>query len=387
MGTESSEKRMKGKMKPARGLKGSTTGKVRVTQGQIARELGFSQSLVSNVLNGRRQRISEESFRLIWDYARNCGYRLKGMLPEFIPKAEKKASVGYLLRSGVKFYSQNPFFAHVQHGLHDFLAGHGIALIFLGTENHLEVEKLEEIYRSYHSFRGLVVMGEVAPPFLHSLKKLAPRIVSVAAQYPGMCDAVCSNDEHAADLMVHHLLELGHRSFAWLGGNRGMQRSRRRLNALNSALRLHNLAIAPEFSVEMKGDERMQGRQCAEAILKASTRGKLPTSWICFNAVMARGAVSYLLQQGISVPGDISLITFDNTRICEEDYPTLTGVGTVPEEIGRVAGELLLQGNGEANERFSDTLLPSKLIVRESTGIRSPRKHPVEVKPVHSKNP
>ena len=90
--------------------------KSRISQQQIAKDLGVSQTLVSMALNGRRNAVSKESYEEIWRYARRRGYQPKGMAPELLPAA-KSTSVGFVLRTGVKLYNQSPFFGHVQHGL------------------------------------------------------------------------------------------------------------------------------------------------------------------------------------------------------------------------------------------------------------------------------
>jgi LacI family transcriptional regulator len=179
---------------------------------------------------------------------------------------------------------------------------------------------------------------------------------------------VVYNEEQAAEMIVQHLADLGHREFAWLGGSRGMQRAQRRLEATMSALRLRNLTINPKFIVEVDDADRLEGRQAAEMMLKAAGRRHRPTAWICYNGTMARGAVNYLLQQGLRIPEDISVATFDRTRLCEEEHPTLTGASVAPEELGRVAAEVLLKSSGETREMFSDMVLASELIPRESTG-------------------
>jgi len=342
--------------------------KARISQQQIARDLGLSQTLVSMVLNGRRQGVSEESYQQIWNHARRIGYRPRGMDTELFRDRSKTATVGFILRSGLKLYSQSPFFGHVQHGLHEFFMDHDISLLFLGTEDRLDVKKLKELYGKKGSFRGLVVFGEVARPFLHALKQLEPRIVSISAQYPGLCHSVVYNEEQAAELLVAHLAELGHKEFAWLGGSRGMQRSIRRREATMSALRLRNLTIQPKFILEMEEADRAEGRQAAEKIIQLTSKRHRPTAWICYNGTMARGAIDSLWQQDIRIPKDVSVATFDRTRICEEDHPTLTGASVAPEELGRVAGEILLKSSGESNEMFSDMVLASELIARESTG-------------------
>jgi len=342
--------------------------KARISQQQIARDLGVSQTLVSMALNGRKNSVSEQSYREIWEYARRSGYRPKGMAPELLAANGKASSIGFVMRSGAKLYSQSPFFGHVQHGLHEYLAAQGIALVLLGMENDLDAGKLRELYANAGSLGGIIVMGEVERPFLRALKQIEPRIVSVSAQYSGLCHSVLSNEEQAADQIVSHLVDLGHRKFGWLGGNEGMQRAQSRFDAVASALRVRDLHLDPKFCRWVKHSDRQDGRLAAELMLKAAPLDHQPTAWICFNGTMARGATNLLLQEGIRIPADISVATFDRTRILKEEAPTLTGANADPEEIGRVAGELLVENNQVGKGRYADIILDSKLSVGESTG-------------------
>ena len=175
---------------------------------------------------------------------------------------------------------------------------------------------------------------------------------------------------------MQHLLDLGHTRFAWLGGDSALQRSKSRFNALTSALRLHDLQIESAYQVNLPSAERIDGREAAEKILTATSELDAPTAWICFNGTMARGATNYLLQQGISIPGDISIAAFDRTRISEEESPTITGANTLPELIGRVAAEVLIGKEGTSEASFCDTVLRSELVVRESSG-KVAKKRPV----------
>ncbi len=319
------------------------------------------------VLNGRRKGVSEKAYQKIWDHARKSGYRPKGIATELLDMPSNTKSVGLVLRTGVKLYSQSPFFGHVQHGIHEYLSEQGISLLFLGIENDLDVNHLKRL-QDPESFLGLVILGEVSRQFLQAMLKLDPRIVTVSSQYPGLCNSVVSNEEQAADLLVQHLMDLGHKNFAWVGGNRGMQRASSRLHAIQSALHLRDVELNPKFTIEAESGDRLEGSQVAEALLQASGDNDPPTAWICFNGVMARGVVSCLANKGLKVPDDISVAAFDLTRVCEEDYPTLTAATTSPELMGRVAAEILLQAKDHKDTRFIDTVLSAELTVRESTG-------------------
>ena len=161
--------------------------RTRVSQNQIARYLGVSQTLVSMVLNGRRQGVSEKSCQRILDHARRRGYRPKGIATELLATSGLSRSVGFILRSGATLYSQSPFFGHVQHGMHEYLSAKGSSLIFMGNENDLNVQRLESL-RNPEAFVGLVILGEVSRHFLQAILKLHSKIMTVSCRYPGLCD-------------------------------------------------------------------------------------------------------------------------------------------------------------------------------------------------------
>src|SRR5262245_23218597 len=104
-----------------------------VSQQRIARELGVSQALVSLVLNGKRDNISEESYQRIWTHALKTGYRPKGM--RLNVEQNPSLGVGFVLRAGVRLHTQSNFFSHVQHGLHAGLLAQGYHSVFLGSED------------------------------------------------------------------------------------------------------------------------------------------------------------------------------------------------------------------------------------------------------------
>lgn len=340
---------------------------VRISQQQIAKDLGVSQTLVSMVLNGRKKGVSEKSYNKILDHARRSGYRPKGIATELMSGRAMTKSVGFVLRSGATLYSQSPFFGHVQHGLHDYLSEKGGSLVYMGIENDLDVERLENL-RNPDDFLGLVILGEVSRNFLQAILKLHSRIITISCHYPGLCNSVLPNEEQAADLLVQHLMDHGHTRFAWVGGNRGTQRATSRLNAIQSALHLRGAAIDPKFCIEAPTGDRREGGHVAQSLIDASEKDQLPTAWICFNGVMARGVVGHLALKGLKVPDDISVAAFDGTRVCEEEHPTLTAASTPPELMGRVAAELLMQMKDSEQNRFVDSVLAAELREGESTG-------------------
>ena len=111
--------------------------------------------------------------------------------------------------------------------------------------------------------------------------------------------------------------------------------------------------------------DRQEGRVLAEAFL--AKRGKRPTALVCYNGLMARGAVNLFQARGVEIPGDLSVVAIDATRICTEEHPHITAASADPEAMGRKTADLLLGASGEADEVYLDAALPSRFTLRETT--------------------
>ena len=317
------------------------------------------------VLNGRKDGISEDSYRRIWDHALSLGYQPKGMRANPDGDRAKRVHVGFILRSGLALHTQSNYFSHIQHGLHEALQENGISTVFLGTEDKLNETAFRATLETRQTLFGVVVMGEVKSAFLKAVKSLCPRVVSVSISYPGQCHSVQSNEAQSLDLLVGHLAELGHRRFAWLGGNSNLMRHEDRYRAFRAALRARDIAVDESWAILDQSADRQEGRIIAEKFL--AKRGKRPTALVCYNGLMARGAVNLLMARGVRVPEDVSVVAIDATRICTEEHPHITAASADPELMGRKTAELLLGASGAADEVYLDAALPSRLTLRETT--------------------
>lgn len=333
----------------------------------IAKELGYSQALVSMVLNGRKKGISKTANKRIWDYAIRHGYSPRGMRMDSIRGTSQANTIGYILRSPLKLANKSNFFNHIHQGLHDHLDQHGIKTVFIGSEDDIRLERLSAARTEFHQIRGIAIMGEVQPAFLEGVLKLGLPIVYISARAPGKCHSILSNEGESTSLLVDHLCGLGHSTFAWLGGNRYMGRHRDRYRGVVQALRQHQLTIEEKFVSKSKGADRKEGFEAAKQIAEAS-EGDLPTAWICLNGLMARGAISYLFQNGYRIPEDVSIAAIDMTNVCNEENPTITCASAFPEDMGSEAGRLLLKSLNKSIKSLNDLTLPSQFRELDSTG-------------------
>lgn len=342
--------------------------KRRVSQQSIARDLGISQALVSLALNGRKDGISPDTYKAIWDHAARLGYQPKGMNLARSPAGVRQRQVGFILRAGLSIHNQGSYFGLVLHGLHTALAARGHTAVFLGAEDTLEPARLTELFPAGHSMRGVVLLGEVAPAFLKELRRHDHRLVAVSARHPGQCHSVIGNEPQALDLLVGHLHGLGHRRFGWIGGNVALNRHQMRYDAFHEALRARDLRAEDRYCIRLTQGDRAEGFEAVLALLPHARRKDFPTAFICYNTLMAAGAIKALQREGWRVPADVSIAGADNSRLAAAEDPRITVAGSDAEKLGAAAARLLLDATGESDESITDLILPAQLVPGGSTG-------------------
>lgn len=339
-----------------------------VSQQQIARDLGVSQALVSLVLNGKHENISPESCQRILHHAQKMGYRPKGMRLDVDRDRDQTSSgVGFILRAGVRLHTQSHFFSHVQHGLHVGLAARGYQMVYLGSEDDPGPRGAQQLVRQVRVF-GVAVLGQVSRKFIETLQPVQPNIVVVSYTFPGLCHSVMPNERQAVDLLVSHLTGLGHRRIGWIGGEKGHDYNRRRRAALAETLAARGLELNRRHVAEAEAGDRLGGWKAAEMLLAQISPKDRPTACVCVNGSVARGFLNCLTQRGWKVPGQMTVVATDATRLCDEELPRITGAHSDPEKIGAAAADLLLQGASENDGILSDVVLPARLTVRETSG-------------------
>ena len=183
-------------------------------------------------------------------------------------------------------------------------------------------------------------------------------------------DALCllPDDEGGAKLAVNHLARLGRRRIAHITGPRHFEAVRLRERGWRAALSEGGLS-AQETDYRPGRWSETWGREAAEALFK---RGGRPDALFCGNDQIARGAVDALRDMGLSVPGDVAIVGFDNWNVMTDaTRPPLTSVDMNLGALGSEAGGALLEmiaGEPLAGVRR----LPCSLVVRASCGARGP---------------
>lgn len=169
--------------------------------------------------------------------------------------------------------------------------------------------------------------------------------------------------------MVRHLLDHGHTHVAHVTGPSGNHDAAERLRGYHRALDERRLPADP--GLLFTGDfTEASGYRAARALLGATPR---PTAVFCANDAMAVGALRAVREAGLRVPADLAVTGFDDIPVARYLTPALTTVHVPIQEMGKQAVQSLLRALQPlaGAERRQTTLLPTRLVIRESCGAHS----------------
>jgi LacI family transcriptional regulator len=192
-------------------------------------------------------------------------------------------------------------------------------------------------------------------------------MVAVAGhrQIPNVTNVVLDH-RFAAELTLTHLHSLGHRQIAFMKGQSFSSDSEERWESLITVAREIGIEIRPELTVQL--DRDITSPELGYPVLQQLlSGGRKFTALVAFNDTSAIGAIRALQDLGLSVPGDVSVIGFDDIKLAAFSNPRLTTIRQPMSNLGRIAAQCVLnQLNGSERFRKQITVEP-ELVVREST--------------------
>ncbi|HZG85977.1 LacI family DNA-binding transcriptional regulator [Paenibacillus sp.] len=335
-----------------------------ITVYDIAKEANVSVATVSRVLNDTapvKASTREKVNAVIQKYQ----FQPNALARSLISKAT--GMIGMILPD-----ITNPFFPEVFKGAEDEARAKGYTFFLCnsGGDYRRESEYLSALKEK--RVDGIIFLGgrinasRCSPELASEVAELAEQIpvilVNGALPKSGV-HRVMSDETLGAELAMQHLIDLGHRDIAFIGGVADMIPTMQKVKAFKKKLSENGLPIRPEwvlnkdFSVE-------NGKELMAELLRGSKR---PSAVMCVNDFTAVGAVKTAIERGLRIPEDISIVGYDDTPLSTTVIPELTTVAQRTYELGKQSVTLLHQLiNGEKTKKV--TMLRPELVVRQSTG-------------------
>ncbi|GAB3585833.1 LacI family DNA-binding transcriptional regulator [Leifsonia lichenia] len=319
----------------------------------VAREAGVSVSTASNALTGVR-RVKPETRRRIRKIADQLGYEPNLVARSLVSK--RSGMVGILMPD-----ITDNFLTTFIRGVERVVAPQGLGLMIGDSGNDSGRE--ERYLKAFQERRveGLLIVP-TAGTDLAQVNAIADEIPTVVVDreiYGWTGDFVSCDHRRGAEMMVDHLVSLGHTRIAQLAGDQELSSARTRHAATRARLADHGLfSVTEGFSSFTTEDARDQAARILGQI------GDF-TALIGGDDLLALAALGAAHRAGVSVPDDLSVAGFDDIPFAELAWPPLT---TIRQPVGRIATEatrLLLEREAGPGRHV---LLQPELVVRDSTG-------------------
>lgn len=257
---------------------------------------------------------------------------------------------------------ENMFFCEMLKGTEKILRQHGFQSIFADTEGQIKDEKEFADRALSHMVDGIIFYCPRADStYLESISTKIPTVVVDRRVQSELVDQIYIDNKLGAMRAVDYLFQNGHRKIGLIEGPENVLANLRRRDGYVSALQKHK--IAPDEKYIFSGDFSFENGQAAFAYFSALP--DRPTAYFATNDLMALGFIQQAQDNDVSIPGDLSIIGFDNISISRLISPQLTTVNNPKHRMGALAAYRLLNKLGESIE-IPKYDLTNELVIRAS---------------------
>jgi LacI family transcriptional regulator len=330
-----------------------------LTISDIAKASGVSQATAARAL-GNYASVSEKSRRQVLAAARSLGYHRNELAAALV--AGSTRTVGLVVGD-----IENPFFASVVRGLTDVVEVEGHTVLLANSDEDVDRESHAIDTLRSRQVDGLVVATAATTELGHLERAAAagrPVILIDRPMPDSMFDTVTVGNEEGAAGAVAHLIGHGHSRIGIVTEEPVIASSAERLCGYRRAHSEAGTDVDEALIVE-GGPGQEDGRLGALALLGLEHP---PTALFTASNLATYGALSAIRELGLRIPDDIALLGFDDFPLAGVIDPPITVVSQPVDEIGRRAGQLLLErlaGDDSPPQRVE---LETNLVIRRSCG-------------------
>ena len=325
---------------------------------------GVSPATVSNVINGKENRVSQKTKTKVLECLERVGYRTNMVARNLV--TGKSMLIGIclpMLEIGAKqsdFLENNPFYHEFIDGAERVLLEHGYECIVRGMDDNFKY--LQWIQN--RSLDGLIDLGNLSDSLNAQLGKLDVPTVLVDNynSWNADCDVVLNDDVRGAYLAVKHLIELGHKRIAFVCNSVTFGVDGERYKGYQQALKEYG--IKEEFVYKTI----LNYRGGVEIGHKIVDENAPVSAVVCTADITALGVMRGIEERGKRVPADYSVVGYDDIKLLQFMAPTLTTVRQNIFEKGGLCARILLDKIDHPQTHISKkTVLQPELIIRNST--------------------
>jgi len=321
------------------------------TMEDVAEHAGVSRALVSLVMNDS-PRVSEKSRQRVLASATELGYRPNHWARSLA--SGQTNTIGIMLND-----LHNPYFTLLAQSVAMAAAESGMQVLMTsGWQQESGEVAATEALLNLRTDGVVLGAARFSSEIFEDVAHQIPTVAIANFSEPDSMDTVCNDEARGAELIVEHLVELGHTRIAHIDAGTAPGGPERR-RGFNDAM--IDRGLAP---IVYEGDfVEEAGRIATEKLMSLR---EPPTAIFAANDYAATGVLAHLRELGIDVPGEVSVVGYDDTVLSGLGMLALTTVHQPLEQFGRIATELLLERIAGRTAAKHERIAP-RLIVRSST--------------------
>jgi len=340
--------------------------RVRPTIEDVAAKAGLSVSTVSLVLNNRSN-VSKETRRRIQSVIADLNYHPQRSARGLASRSS--GNIGFILTSE-HFSLAEPFYTRIFLGSEFEARKHNYYILLTTVDRSVSGTKELPRFFLEHNVDGIIIAGKIGSSWIEHVRQHDLPLILIDYEFPSHhVSSVMMDNVGGARLVVEHLLKLGHSKIGFIGGDAKHPSIAARFKTYCDTLTEHGIEVNEQWvNVDEVGTGFENGYLAAQKIL--NVHALKPTAVFAANDAMALGCMKYCNETGVSVPGSLALVGFDNVESGLHVEPRLTTVNVHREAMGSVAVRRLVEMINENGHVVDKTTTPVELIVRESCGGR-----------------
>jgi LacI family transcriptional regulator len=327
-----------------------------MTLHDLAKELDLSIATISRALS-RPEDVAPRTRQRVLAVVHRHGYAPNGTRRSL--RTQQTRTIGIVISD-----IRNFFCAAVVKAIEDEARANGYAVLICNADEDGAKEEAALRLLLNRKVSGIINCSTGANlDLLRAFQKTGAILVDLDRE-SGLTnvDTVVVDNQRGAQLATQHLLELGHLEIATIAGPQHLSNARGRLAGFEETLRDRNIRIQKGY-VQFGNFLQESGYRCAEKLFSAR---RVPTGLFVANIEMAAGVIEFVREKGLSIPEEISIVTFDDSFWARYMDPPLTVIAQPVEKMGKCTMELLL-AQLRGGKPSQTVVFPPDLIVRRST--------------------
>jgi LacI family transcriptional regulator len=330
----------------------------------IAEELGVSICTVSKVLRDHPD-ISSKTRERVRKRMRELNYH-----PNMTARAlvtGRTQTIGLVVPDLV-----HPFFGEVAGGLSRILRKKGYSLFVSSSDEDCELENREIEQLLAQRVDALILAScQKDPEFFHRIQKVKTPLIFIDRRpADGKVNFIGVNDEEIGRMATEHLIQMGCRRIAHIGGP-GISTAVGRLSGYQQALERNGLAVDPIYIINREHGDESGDATGYDAMNQLLAAKQTPDGVFCYNDPTALGAMQAIIEKGLRIPEDVAVIGSGNVRYAKFLRVPLSTVDQQSEELGDRAAKLALKLiESKTRPKPNTMILTARLVLRGSSDRR-----------------